>query len=73
MTNSFDKYYILLVESKDFTSLIDNKSFLTELQKTNMKSFEKTVEMSINNDYTTRNLLYYFSHKKHQKTIGTGL
>ena len=58
----FDKYYIPLVEIKDFNGLIDNKSFFDQPIKHKQKAYEKTVEIlrlrNINiNDYTTRNLL----------------
>ena len=58
----FDKYYIPLVEIKDFNGLIDNKSFFDQPIKQKQKAYEKTVEIlrlrNINiNDYTTRNLL----------------
>ena len=33
MRNSFDKYYIPLVEMKEFKVLIENKHFLTNLKK----------------------------------------
>ena len=35
MRVSFDKYYMPLVEIKNFTALIDNKPFLINLWKTN--------------------------------------
>ena len=33
----------------------------------------KSVEMSRNHDYTTRNLLYYFDHQKYYKLAGIDL
>ena len=48
-----------LVEIKDFNALIDNKSFLDALVKSKQESYEKPIEMSRNDDYTTGNLLGY--------------
>ena len=52
---------MLLVEIKDFNALLDNKSFFGQLVKKKKKqeSFEKPIEMSKNNDYTTGNLLTF--------------
>ena len=54
----FEKYYMPLVEIKDFNALIDNKPFSDQPLK-NKLGFEKLVKMSTNNDYTTTNLLDY--------------
>ena len=48
-----------LVEIKDFNALIDNKSFLDALVKSKQESYEKPIEMSRNDGYTTGNLLDY--------------
>ena len=53
--NSFDKYYIPLVEIKDFIVLIDNNIFFYQLVKNKQEAFEKLFKMSRNNDYTTGN------------------
>ena len=60
--NSFDKYYIPLVEIKDFNVLVDNKPFFDQLVK-NKQVYENLVQMSRNDDYTTGNLLDYLSSK----------
>ena len=39
----FDKYYMLLVEIKDFNQTVNNKQ----------EAYEKAVEISRNDDYTT--------------------
>ena len=44
---------------KDFNSLIDNKQ----------KAYEKLVEMSRNDDYTTGNLLDYLYHPNYYKLM----
>ena len=42
-----------LVEIKDFNALIENKPFFDQPVKDKHKAYEKLVEMSRNNDYTT--------------------
>ena len=54
---SFDKHYMPLAEIKYFNALIDNKSFLDQPVKNKQEAYEKLVEMSRNNNYTTENLL----------------
>ena len=57
---SFDEYYMPSVEIKYFNELIDNKPFLYQPVKTiSISAYEKVVEMSRNDDYTTGNLLDY--------------
>ena len=46
-----------LVEIKGFDVLIDNKLFFDEPVKIEQETFEKLIEMSRNDDYTTGNLL----------------
>lgn len=45
------------VEIKDHTKLTDNKSFFDIPIKNKEEAYEKTMEMSKNNYYTTGNLL----------------
>ena len=71
--NSFDEYYMSLVEIKDFNALIDNKPFFEESVKNKQKAYEKLIEMPRNNDYTTGNLLDYLYHQKYYIPIGTDL
>ena len=52
----FSDYYVPNVEIKDFNVLIDGKSFF-DLPVKNEEAYEKIIEMSRNNDYTTGNLL----------------
>ena len=65
MTDSFLDYYVPNVEIKDFNILIGGKSFFN-LQVKTEEAYEKIVDMSNNNDYTTGNLLdfAYFNKKK---------
>ena len=44
--NSFVRYYIPLVETKDFNALIDNKPFFNQPVKKKQEAFEKLVEIS---------------------------
>ena len=53
--NSFDEHYMPLVEIKDFNALIDNKSIFDQPIKNTQEAYEKLVEMSRNDDYTTGN------------------
>ena len=71
--NSFDKYYMPLVEIKDFHALIDNKPFFEHPVKNKQEAYEKLIEMSRNDDYAIGNLLDYLYHQKYCKLIGTDL
>ena len=53
----FSNYYVPDVEIKDFNVLIDGKSFFDLPVKNEKEAYEKIIEMSNNNDYTTGNLL----------------
>ena len=67
------KYYTPTIEIKDFNVLIDGKIFFDVPVKNKEEEYEKIIEMSNNNDYTTSNLLdtEYFS--KHCKLIAIDL
>ena len=43
------------------------------LVKSKQETYEKLIEMSRNNDYTTENLLGYLRHQKYYKVIGIDL
>ena len=62
---SFEKYYIPLVEMKDFNVLIDDKPFFDQPVKSKQEAYGKRIEMSRNDDYTTANLLDYSNHQNH--------
>ena len=57
--DSFSHYYVPNVEIKDFNVLIDGKSFFYLPVQNEEKAYEKIIDMSNNNDYTTGNLLYF--------------
>ena len=44
--DSFEKYYILLVEVKDFNALINNKPFFDQPGKNKQEAYENPIEMS---------------------------
>ena len=60
----FDKYYMPLVEIKDFNALIDNKPFFDQSVKNKQEAYEKRIELSRNDDYTTENLLDFSMSSK---------
>ena len=51
-----------LAEIKDFNALIDIKLFFDQPVKCKYEVYEKLIDMSRNNDYTTGNLLHYLCH-----------
>ena len=69
MRDSFDKYYMPLVEIKECKVLIDNKQFCDQLVKNKQESHEKHLKMSRNDDNTRRNLLGYFYQQFYYKLI----
>ena len=71
--NSFDEYYLPLVEKKGFNALIDNKPFFDQPVRNKQEAYEKLIEMSKNDDYTTEHLLDYLHHQKYYKLIGIDL
>ena len=52
----------LVVEIKDFNTLIDNKLVFDQSVKDKQEAYEKLVEMSKNDDCTTGNLLDCLYH-----------
>ena len=52
---SFDKYCMQLVIIKDLNALIDNKPFFDQPVKNKKEAYEKLIEMSKNEEYTTGN------------------
>ena len=55
--DSFNKYYMPLVEIKGFNALIDNKPFFHQPVKREQEAYEKLIEISRNDVYTIANLL----------------
>ena len=54
---SFSKNYTPSVEIKDFNILIDGKTLFHVSIKSKEETYEKIIEMSKNDDFTTGNLL----------------
>ena len=67
---SFDRYYMPLVEIKDFNALIDNKPFFDQPAKNKQGAYEKLIKMSRNDGCTTGNLLDFSYHQSYYKRIG---
>ena len=61
--NSSDSYFMSLLEIKDFNESIDNKSFFDKPVKNKQEEYEKLVETSKNDYYTTGNLLVFPYHQ----------
>ena len=70
---SFSDYYVPNVEIKDFNVLIDGKSFFDLPVKNEEETYEKIIEMSNNNDYTTGNLLDFAYFKENYRLIAIDL
>ena len=58
---------------KDFNVIIDKLAFLDLPIKTEEEAYEKIIDISINNEYTTGNLLDYDYFKKCYKSIAIDL
>ena len=71
--DSFSHYYVPNVKIKDFNVLIDGKSFFDLPVKSEEEAYEKIIDMSKNNDYTTGNLLDFAYFKENYKLIATDL
>ena len=69
----FNDYYMPLLEIKGFNALVDNKTFFDQPGKSKQEVYEKLIEMSRNNGYTTGDLLGYLYHQKYYKLIGKDL
>ena len=67
--NSFDEYYISSVKIKVFNALSNNKPLFDQPVKNKHEAYEKLIEMSRNDDYTTGNLLDYLYHQEYYKLI----
>ena len=67
--DSFSNYYVPNVKIKDFNVLIDGKMPV----KNEEEAYEKIIDMSNNNDYTTGNLLDFGYFKENYKLIAIDL
>ena len=71
--DSFSHYYVPNLEIKDFNVLIDEKSVFDLPAKNEEKIYEKIIDMTNNNDYTTGNLLDFAYFKENYKLIAIDL
>ena len=66
---SFSQFYLPRVMVKDGNVIIDKLSFFSMPLKTEEEAYEKVIDISRNNEYTTGNLLDYGYFKKRYKLI----
>ena len=71
--DTFSHHYVPNVRIKDFNVLIDGKSFFDLPVKNEEKAYEKIIDMSNNNDYTTANLLDFAYFKRNYRLIAIDL
>ena len=70
---SFSQFYLPRVMVKDFYVIIDKSAFFDLPIKTEEEAYEKIINISRNNEYTTGNLLDYDYFKKYYKLIAIDL
>ena len=70
---SFSQFYLPRVMVKDFNVIIDQLAFFDLPIKTEEEAYEKIIDISRNNEYTTGNLLDYDYSKKYYKLIAIDL
>ena len=64
---SYDEFYLPKVMIKDYNVIIDKLAFFDLPIKTEEEAYEKIIDISRNNEYTTGNLLDYDYFKKYYK------
>ena len=69
----FPQFYLPKVMVKDFNIIIDKLAFFDLPIKTEEEAYEKIIDISRNNEYTTGNLLDYGYFKKYYKLIAIDL
>ena len=70
---SFSRFYLPNVMVKDYNVIIDKLTFFDLPIRTEEEAYEKTIDISRNNEYTTGNLLDYDYFKKYYKLIAIDL
>ena len=70
--SSFE-FYLPKVMVKDYNVIIDKLEFFDFPIKTEEEAYEKIIDISRNNEYTTGNLLDYYYFKKYYKLIAIDL
>ena len=70
---SFSQFYLRKVMVKDFNVIIDKLAFFDLPIKTEEEAYEKIIDITKNNEYTTGNLLDYDYFKNYYKLIAIDL
>ena len=70
---SFSKFYLPNVMVEDYNVIIDKLAFFDLPIKTEEEAYEKIIDISRNNEYTTGNLLDYDYFKNYYKLIAIDL
>ena len=70
---SFSQFYLPRAMVKDYNVIIDKLALFDLPIKTEEEAYEKIIDISRNNEYTTGNLLDYDYFKKYYKLIATDL
>ena len=70
---SYSQFYLPKVMVKDYNVIIDKLAFFDLPIKTEEETYEKIIDISRNNEYTTGNLLDYDYFKKYYKLISIDL
>ena len=70
---SFSQFYLSRVMVNDFNVIINKLAFFDLPVKTKEEAYEKIIDISRNNEYTTGNLLDYDYFKKYYKLIAIDL
>ena len=70
---SFSQFYLPSVMVEDFNVIIDKLAFFDLPIKTEEEAYEKIIDISRNNEYTTGNLLDYDYFKNYYKLIAIDL
>ena len=70
---SYDEIYLRKVMVKDYNVIIDKLAFFDLPIKTEQEAYEKIIDISRNNEFTTGNLLDYDYFKKYYKLIAIDL
>ena len=70
---SFSQFYLPKVMVKDFNVIIDKLAFFDLPIKTEEEAYEKIIDISRSNEYTTGSFLDYDYFKKYYKLIATDL
>ena len=71
--DSFSDYYVPKVEIKDFNVLNEGKRFFDFPVKNVEEAYEKIMDISKNNDYTTGSFLDFDYFKENYRLIAIGL